>query len=98
MEALKFKITDIRLIAVYERIGYKHLHIISSRGLRGLHRFMFTTGLVYGLDSCGYVGRYCYENYADALDALISWDGIGDPPDSNWIKHKGEVEYSNNNN
>lgn len=31
--------------------------------------------------------RYCYENYRDAQNALMAWDGEGDPPGP-WIKEK----------
>jgi len=70
------------------------LREIPGRGLCALFRFMFTVGLVYGIDEIGYVGRYCYSNLADAKKDLGIWDGKEDPP-GDWIKHKGETEYSN---
>lgn len=67
--------------------GYNHLRMVGQR-LCGLYNFMFTYGLVYGLDESGYAGRYCYENGMDALNALESWSGEGHPSGP-WIKHKG---------
>lgn len=75
--------------------GYTDLKEIPGRGICGIQRFMFTTGLVYGIQNKGYDGRYCYKYRWDAVNALQNWNGIGDPNDSEWIKHKGSVEYSN---
>lgn len=96
---------DVDRIEVYKLIhklqeeGYKQFRVgIQGRGLVGLRRFLFTTGLCYGLTEESLEGRYCYENYADALKAMNEWDGIGDPKDDLWIKHKGLAgEYSNPN-
>ena len=54
-----------------------------------LARFLFTVGLLVGIDEIGYRVRYCYPSYADAWAALAAWDGVGDPPGP-WIKAKGE--------
>lgn len=67
--------------------GYTDLREIGGR-LCGLNRFIFTTGLVVGLDEVGYQVRYCYEHEADARDALEAWDGMG-YPSGPWIKAKG---------
>ena len=73
---------------------YTNLKILSNGELAGIHRFMFTYGLVVGLTENGYRTRFCYETKEDAVDALSSWDGIGFPPGF-WIKQKGEVEITN---
>lgn len=67
--------------------GYTDLREIGGK-LCGLSKFMFTTGLVVGLDQHGYELRYCYENEAEARAALQSWQGIGHPCGP-WIKAKG---------
>lgn len=74
--------------------GYTNLVEIEGRGICGLFRFIYTTGLVYGLTEDDYVGRYCFHSNSDAVKSLISWNGIGDPSGP-WMKHKGEVEYRN---
>lgn len=67
---------------------YECLRQVPGHGLCGLHKFMFTTGLVFGIDEQGYHGRYCYTQWADAWKALRAWDGTGDPSGP-WIKYKG---------
>lgn len=78
-----------------EKQGYTHLREVEGRGWCGLFNFIFTVGLCYGLDESGYRGRYCYPDSLDAKQALKEWDGIGDPHDEFWIKHKGDTQYRN---
>jgi hypothetical protein len=59
-----------------------------------LHQFVFTVGLLVGVDEQTYRTRFCYESIGDACAALMSWDGSGDPP-GQWIKEKGRFERSN---
>jgi len=81
-----------------QKEGYTQFKVgVEGRGLVGLRRFLYTTGLCYGLNEYSFEGRYCYENYADAKKAMDEWNGIGDPKDDLWIKHKGRTEYSNPN-
>jgi len=81
-----------------ESEGYMHLREVEGRGICGLMKFIFTVGLVYGIDQIGYKGRWCYPNEkaADAVYAFGIWDGKSDPMGC-WIKHKGHIEYSNPN-
>ena len=69
--------------------GYTDLRMIEGRGLCGIRRFIFTTGLVYGLNMAGYEGRYCYPDKLSAKNALEQWDGVDHPDDDDWIKNKG---------
>lgn len=71
-----------------EKEGYYSIRELPGRGLCGLMRFAFTTGLVIGMDDFGYHGRYCYSSQADAKEALANWNGEGDPGGP-WIKYKG---------
>lgn len=61
--------------------------------LCGLRRFMFTTGLVIGLDEEGYFGRYCFKDLSEAKQALQNLVAI--PSDymigGEWIKFKSEL-------
>ena len=84
------------IIKFLEAEGFTHIRVINGR-ICGIKRFIFTTGLVIGLDEIGYLGRYCYENRSDAIDALREWDGSGDPS-GNWIKYKGTGGDRSNNN
>jgi hypothetical protein len=64
---------------------------VPGRGLCVLERFAFTTGLLVNVKIDGhfydYDARYCYPLYVDALRALATWDGKGDPGEA-WIKEK----------
>jgi hypothetical protein len=64
---------------------------VPGRGLCAVQRFIYTCGLIVNLRFDGlaadYDARYCYPSGRDAIAALFSWDGIGDPP-GEWIKEK----------
>lgn len=72
-----------------EKEGFTQLREVEGRGICGIMRFMFTIGLVYGLDTTGYRGRWCYDNVIEPTAALSIWDGKDDPI-GNWIKYKGQ--------
>lgn len=78
-----------------EQEGYTQICEKEGRGICGIYRFVFTTGLVYGMDETGYAGRWCFETMCEATSELEKWNGIGDPG-GEWIKHKGKSgEYRN---
>lgn len=79
---------ETKLINNLEQEGYFNLREVDGK-MCGLYRFLFTTGLVVGIDAYGYQGRYCYSTTLEARDALTHWDGKGDPS-GEWIKYKGE--------
>lgn len=70
-----------------EELGYKFPRQLASGEWIALCPFIFTWGLVKGLDDIGYKERWCYGNINDALKAVANWDGEGDPP-GNWIVNK----------
>jgi hypothetical protein len=75
--------------------GYFSLIEIPGKGLCGLFRFIYTTGLCIGLNEYSYEGRYCFKNGLEALHSLNQWDGTGDPP-GDWVKFKSmTIEYQN---
>jgi hypothetical protein len=58
--------------------------------LMGIYRFMFTWGLMVGLNEDGYDRRYCYKTKVEVLKALEEWCPLQEPhPSGNWIKCKG---------
>lgn len=80
--------------------GYENVKLVKIKGVPticGLFRFAFTTGLVIGIDSYGYFGRYCFNTRAEASNVLKHLESV--PEDmmipGNWIKFKGEIEFSN---
>jgi len=71
--------------AMMAALGYANARTLPTGEVAGVQRMLFTFGLFVGLDDFGYARRYCYERRSDALDALLVWDGVGDPPGP-WIK------------
>lgn len=67
--------------------GYFRCLVMPSGEIAGLQQMVFTCGLFVGLSDYGYRTRFCYEREQEAIDALYSWDGRGDPPGP-WIKEK----------
>lgn len=83
------------LISNLQKEGYIHLIELPKVGICGILEFMFTWGVCYGLDEYGYMGRYCFPTYEQALLALSTWQDTSQDIQGNWIKHKGHIEYSN---
>ena len=80
--------------ALLESLGYFALRELPDGRWIGLQQMLFTCGLFVDLNENGYDHRYCYATVADALAAVGTWDGAGDPPGP-WIKRKGRGERSN---
>ena len=87
---MSLQITAEEIIA----LGYEAPRQLPTGKWAALGRFLFTTGLVVGIDQSGYRTRFCYPSREDAALALKEWDGQGDPPGL-WIKEKGAYERSN---
>ncbi len=68
--------------------GYESPRRLASGEWAAIMRFLFTTGLIVGIEELGYRTRFCYRTREEALEALSSWNGTGDPP-GEWIKEKG---------
>lgn len=69
--------------------GYKYLKEISGK-VCGLYPFIYTWGLVVGLDEDGYEYRYCYPSLLDAKKALEEYTDLDTHPTGPWIKRKGD--------
>jgi hypothetical protein len=86
--------------AILKSEGYFELRVIEGRGICGLFRFIFTTGLCEGIATNGFdsfEGRWCYphEYLIEAILAIKIWDGKKDPI-GRWLKYKGrKAEYRN---
>jgi hypothetical protein len=72
-----------------ESEGYTDVRLLESGEWAGLRKFIYTTGLVVGLDRTGYRTRFCYQHTDEARAALEVWTGSGDPPGP-WLVRKGE--------
>ena len=64
---------------MFSNIGYQDVRKLNVFQLGpcyvGLYRFAFTWGVVYGLHSTGYLGRFCFDNLTCARMFLKEWDG-----------------------
>lgn len=69
--------------------GYTYVRQMKNGEWIGCMRMLYTVGLFIGLDEYGYRVRYCYKNTNDIMEALIIYEGEGDPPGM-WVKEKGE--------
>lgn len=70
-----------------------YTHLTEHDGiLYGLYRFIFTTGLIVGLERDGYSHRYCYDTTLEAIGALHDWkaNGFQGEPEG-FIKRKPEA-------
>lgn len=88
---------NIELIGKLQKEGYIHLTELPEVGICGILQFIFTWGVCYGLDEYGYIGRYCFPTYGQALLALSTWKDTTKDIEGDWIKHKGRIEYTNPN-
>lgn len=86
--------TDDEFIKLMEANDYLGTRKLASGEWAAVQKFLYTWGLVVGLDEFGRRTRFCYRLMQDAFMALEDWNGHGDPP-GNWIKEKGRVERDN---
>lgn len=70
-----------------EKLGYQFPRRLPNGEWIALYRFLFTWGIILGLDEIGYKRRFCYKNINDALNAVANWNGENDPP-GDWIVEK----------
>ena len=68
-------------------LGYFPVRRLPNGMLAGVRQQLFTAGLFVGITESQYSRRYCYEDVATAVAALVAWDGVCDPPGP-WIKEK----------
>jgi hypothetical protein len=76
---------DPHLALALHSSGYTSLRLHRGR-VCGLHRFMYTVGIVVGLDLQTYSHRYCYTDFAEARGSLGEWSEADEHPPGPWIK------------
>jgi len=84
----EFTDTELIMIESLKKEGYYGFRKVPNFGICGLRKFIFTTGIIIGLNPIDYYGRYCYSSEQEASERLKNWNGIGDPK-GNWLKYKG---------
>ena len=70
-------------------LGYFEPRVLPTGELAALNKFLFTVGILAGIDEFSYRCRWCFESAEAASRALQAWDGRDDPPGP-WIKQKGK--------
>lgn len=74
--------------AYYRNLGYFELHRFRGEVI-GISVFLFTVGIVVGMDESGYKYLYCYDSAQAALEALHAWIRTDDEDPKGFIKKKG---------
>ena len=69
---------------IEEHFQFWDVHVRGDR-LVGFMRLAFTVAIVVDVDCerclghSGYDHRYCYNSLRDAQEAMMDWDGVGEP-------------------
>jgi len=84
----EFSYIELLLIESLKKEGYYEFRKVPNVGMCCLQKFIFTTGIIIGVNAISYYGRYCYSSEQEASEQLKNWNGIGDPK-GNWLKYKG---------
>lgn len=84
---------DIELLSdeqrkFYEDMEYAHVCKINGK-IVGISQFLYTTGIVCGMNETGYEHRFCYHTPHEAMGALIGWIAKGGDEPTGYIKRKG---------
>lgn len=74
----------------YQDMGYEAVHKLNGE-IVGLYQFIFTVGIVVGIDETGYKHRFCYDSALKAAIALGKWGTDGGNEPKGYIKRKPEV-------
>lgn len=72
----------------YTDMGYQCVCKINGKVV-GLQMFIYTVGIVVGMDETGYEYRFCYHTGAEAFVALLNWVLKGGEEPDGYIKRKG---------
>lgn len=83
-----FELLDDEHSTFYLNMGYAMPMKINGR-VCALKKFLFTTGILVGMDETGYAHRYCYHTNQDAITAYLDWALTGADEPTGYIKRKG---------
>lgn len=61
--------------------------------LCALRNYATTTAIVVNISEYSIERRYCYQNPADAVLALLDFEDVTKHPSRNWIKVKGSMNF-----
>lgn len=83
-----FETVDKEHEEFFTEMGYGLICKMHGRTV-GISQFIYTTGIVVGMDDSGYEYRYCYHTMAEAAVALMNWVIKGGEEPEGYIKRKG---------
>ena len=75
-------------VKFYTDMGYKCIMRING-DIVAIQPFMFTFGILVGMDETGYKHRFCYHSFPEALTGLVGWINEGGEEPQGYIKRKG---------
>lgn len=91
--------TEVGTPEWYESLGDEHAKFFIDEGYQlpckmhgkvvAMMKFIFTVGIVVGMDETGYECRYCYGSAPEAYIAYATWLKTGTDEPANYIKRKG---------
>lgn len=70
---------DDAMVEFFKECGYTHIQQIEGRGWCAINRFIYTHGVLFGMDRTFIKGRYCFQDQCGAEGFLLDWDGITVP-------------------
>jgi len=74
-------------IEFYKEMGYGEPVKLNGE-IVALGKFLYTTGIIVGMDETGYKHRYCYHNESEAMIALLAWIGSDNEEPEGYITKK----------
>ena len=86
----KYSDGKISFVDTLKSYGYYSIHKVETGPYKdqyiALNRFMYTVGLLVGINDIGYVKRFCYEHNIDAMAGIQEILSGKEP--TGWIKVK----------
>ena len=79
---------DEEHVKYYTDMGYG-MPVKLDGEIVALGPFLYTVGIVVGMDETGYKHRFCYPSQGEAMIALLAWIGSDDEEPPGYIKKKG---------
>lgn len=67
------------------KASYIMVKYLPEQGWCGVLQLMFHYTIHTGIDDVGYHDKWCIDTEAHAIEALLAWDGTGEP--MYWHKH-----------
>ena len=79
---------DDEHVKFYTDMGYG-MPVKLDGEIVALGKYLYTTGIMVGMDETGYKHRFCYATEGEAMIALLAWIGSDNEEPLGYIKKKG---------